>query len=115
MQGNVVDNNTYNIIMALSKNLEACEVYAKYAQDGNRQLWDQLSRKAQESAQMLQQELMRIMGQSGGQFAAGNQRTTDNMYARASEATGNTTATQNQGQYRSGTDMGTGTGFNQPR
>jgi hypothetical protein len=111
MQGNVVDNNTYNIIMALSKTLEAVEVYGKYAQDGNRQLWDQLSQKARESAQLLQQELMRTMSQQGGQFAAGSQGGT---YARASEATGNTTTTQGQGQY-GGTDMGTGARYNEPR
>ena len=114
MQGNVVDNNTYNLIMALSKNLKACEVYTKYAKDGNPQLWNQLIQKAQESAQMLQQELMRSMGQQGGQFASGGQSSSENTYARASEATGNISS-QGQGQpYRSGTDMGTG-GYNQPR
>jgi hypothetical protein len=115
MQGNVVDNNTYNLIMALSKNLEACEVYAKYAKDGNQQLWNQLIQKAQESAQMLQQELMRSMSQQGGQFASGSQRPSDSTYARASEATGSNMSGQNQSQqYRSGTDMNTG-GYNQPR
>ena len=116
MQNSIVDNNTYNLIMALSKSLEAIEVYGKYAQDGNRQLWEQLSQKARESAQMLQQELMRTMGQQSGQFVAGTQgSTTENMYARASEATGTPGANQaNQSQSQfSGTNPDPR--YNQPR
>src|SRR4051794_32540734 len=107
MQGNVVDNNTYNLIMALAKNLEACEVYAKYAQDGNRQLWDQLSQKAQENAQMLQQALMQSMSQQQGGSQSNRGMSDSSTYARASEATGNSANTQGQSQY-SGTDMNTG-------
>jgi hypothetical protein len=63
MMGNQpVDNNTYNLIAALAKNLEACEVYEKYARDGNRQLWEQLLQTAQRNAQLLQQELVRTIG-----------------------------------------------------
>jgi|GEM_PF-2363605 len=74
MANQPVDNNTYNVIMALAKNLEAFEVYGKYAHDGNQQLWEQLSQKTREQVSLLQQELAKIMSQQSGQSNGSSQK-----------------------------------------
>jgi hypothetical protein len=39
----VVDNPTYNLLMALTSKLEAIDVYRKYAQDGDADFWTQMA------------------------------------------------------------------------
>ncbi len=80
MQNSPVDNNTYNVITALAKNLEACEVYGKFAQDGNQPLWEQLSQKAREQVTLLQQELTKIMSQNGQSNGGSQQADLDRSY-----------------------------------
>lgn len=62
---NLVDNNTYNLIMALGSNLEAYEAYNKYAKDGNEQLWKQLCQQTETAVTLLQEALMSSQGQNG--------------------------------------------------
>lgn len=64
MHNRMMDNNSYNIIMALASNLEALEAYHKYANDGNQQLWQQLAQSAEQSVRLLQQALPQAMQQS---------------------------------------------------
>ncbi len=91
MQGTqVVDNNTYNLVTAFAKSLEALEVYAKYAKDGHQELWGKLSQQTREQAQMLQQELMKTMGQSSqnqpAQPQMGAELPDDEIFAKANQA-----------------------------
>lgn len=68
----LVDNNTYNLITALSSALEANEVYQKYMKDGNQQIWQQLSQLNQQAVQLLHQELSRtLQNQSQSQTSQG--------------------------------------------
>jgi hypothetical protein len=57
----VVDNTTYNLLMALTSKLEAIEVYSKYAGDGDRDLWQRMAdddrRDADELLAKLKQRL----------------------------------------------------------
>ncbi len=57
-----VDNATYNLLMALTSKLEAIDVYAKYANDGDGDLWARLSaderRDAEELLTQLKQRLV---------------------------------------------------------
>jgi hypothetical protein len=77
MHQQMMDNNSYNIIMALASNLEALEAYHKYSKDGNQQLWEQLARSTEQNVRLLQQALPQAMqqGQSfagqGGSYATG--------------------------------------------
>jgi hypothetical protein len=80
MQNQPVDNNTYNVITALAKNLEACEVYGKYGKDGNPQLWEQLYQKAREQVSLLQQELTKIMTHNGQAYGSSQQADLDRSY-----------------------------------
>ena len=59
-QGQIMDNNSYNIIMALASNLEAYEAYRKYSKDGNAELWQKLSKNAEEAVQLLHKELAKV-------------------------------------------------------
>lgn len=70
----MVDNNTYNLLKALSESLEACETYKKYAKDGNQQLWQRLIQSTEENARILHQELAKVMSSQGqqGQFQSGS-------------------------------------------
>jgi hypothetical protein len=56
-----VDNPTYNLLMALTSKLESIEVYAKYAHDGDRELWQRMAmddrRDADELLAKLKQRL----------------------------------------------------------
>lgn len=61
----MVDNNTYNLLKALSENLEACETYKKYAKDGNQQLWQKLIQTTEDNARILHQELAKVMSSQG--------------------------------------------------
>lgn len=71
----MVDNNTYNLLKALSENLEACETYKKYAKDGNPQLWQKLIQTTEDNARILHQELAKAMSSQGqGQSQSQSQR-----------------------------------------
>lgn len=59
----MVDNNTYNILQAYVSTLEALEVYNKYSQDGNQQLWQQIIQHTEEVAHLLQQQLPQVLQQ----------------------------------------------------
>ena len=71
MHKQMMDNNSYNIIMALASNLEALEAYHKYSQDGNQQLWQQVIQHQQQVIQLLMQQLPQVAqgAQSQGSFA----------------------------------------------
>lgn len=74
MNNQIVDNNTYNLLMALSENLEAYNAYQKYAQDGNQQLWQQLAQQKAQTVQLLQQELAKTMGNQSQMQTGQNNR-----------------------------------------
>ncbi len=59
----MVDNNTYNILQAYVSTLEALEVYNKYSQDGNQQLWQQIIQHSEEVARLLQEQLPQVLQQ----------------------------------------------------
>jgi hypothetical protein len=71
----MMDNNSYNLIMALASNLEALEAYHKYANDGNQQLWQELASHTEQIIGRLQQELPKVMqqGSTSGQYATSSQ------------------------------------------
>jgi hypothetical protein len=64
--GSPISNQAYNVISALHAKLEGLEVYQRYQQDGQRQLWHQLSQQDQEAVALLAQELERLIQE--GQF-----------------------------------------------
>lgn len=64
MHKQMVDNNTYNILMALASSLEAHEAYQKYAKDGNQQLWDDIEQHCEQIVTLLQQALPQAMQQA---------------------------------------------------
>jgi hypothetical protein len=57
----VVDNRTYNLLMALTSKLEAIDVYRKYAEDGDPDFWTRMAdddrRDADELLTKLKQRL----------------------------------------------------------
>jgi hypothetical protein len=58
-----VDNATYNILMALTSKLEAIDVYAKYAKDGDGDLWTRLSADERRDVEdLLTQLKQRLVG-----------------------------------------------------
>jgi uncharacterized protein YukE len=67
----MVDNNTYNILQAYVSTLEALEAYQKYSQDGNQQLWQQVSQHTEQVARLLQQQLPQVMQNAQGSQSAG--------------------------------------------
>lgn len=69
MHRQMIDNNSYNLIMALASNLEALEAYHIYAQDGEQQLWEEAVHHTEEVVKLLQQELHQTLrqGQQMGQ------------------------------------------------
>jgi hypothetical protein len=70
----MVDNNTYNILQAYVSTLEALEAYQKYSQDGNQQLWQQVSQHTEQVARILQQQLpMAMQNMQGSQGASAGQ------------------------------------------
>jgi hypothetical protein len=56
-----VDNNTYNLLMALSSKLEAIDTYRKYEKDGG-SIWQELIRDDRRHAEKLLQELKTTLG-----------------------------------------------------
>ena len=59
--GSPISNEAYNVIAALQANLEGLEAYRKYQQDGDNQLWQQLSQQDNQAVQQLVQELERLV------------------------------------------------------
>ena len=52
-----IDDSTYNLLMALTSKLEAIDVYAAYAEDGNADLWRNLATDERRHAERLLAEL----------------------------------------------------------
>ena len=62
--GSPISNEAYNVLSTLHTKLEGLEAYRKYQQDGNGQLWQQLSQQDNQAVEALVQELERMV-QSG--------------------------------------------------
>jgi hypothetical protein len=52
-----IDDETYNLLMALTSKLEAIDVYQAYAEDGNAGLWRELATEERRQADRLLAEL----------------------------------------------------------
>jgi len=70
--GSPISNEAYNVLSALHSKLEGLEAYRKYSQDGDQQLWQQLSQADNQAVETLIGELERLvrdnrfrMGQPG--------------------------------------------------
>lgn len=70
--GSPISNEAYNVLSALHSKLEGLEAYRKYAQDGDQQIWQQLSQQDTQAVETLVGELERLvqegrfrMGQAG--------------------------------------------------
>ena len=57
----VFDDQSYNILMALTSSLEALEVYHKYTEDGNTQLWQKLIEHTEAQVDLLKAELPKVV------------------------------------------------------
>ena len=55
--GSPVDDDTYNLLMALTSKLEAIDVYQVYAEDGRPELWRELAEEERRHAERLFNEL----------------------------------------------------------
>jgi hypothetical protein len=62
--GSPISNDVYDVIAALHNKLEGLEAYRKFGQNGNVQLWKQLSDLDNQGVQLLVKELDRL-SQSG--------------------------------------------------
>jgi hypothetical protein len=62
--GSPISNEVYNVISALHSKLEGLEAYRKYGQNGNTQLWQQLTQMDMQAVELLTQEVERL-AQSG--------------------------------------------------
>ncbi|MDB4942049.1 MAG: hypothetical protein JWP97_1583 [Labilithrix sp.] len=79
--GSPITNDAYNVISAIKEKLEGLDAYAKYAKDGDAQLWQQLTQSETQSVevlvgrleQMVKDGKLRIQsGGQGGQGKSGN-------------------------------------------
>jgi len=61
--GSPISNAAYNVLSALHSKLEGLEAYRKYSQDGDQQLWQQLSQQDNQAVQQLVQELEQLVQQ----------------------------------------------------
>jgi hypothetical protein len=52
-----IDDETYNLLMALTSKLEAIDVYQVYAEDGHAELWRELATEERRQADRLLREL----------------------------------------------------------
>ena len=66
--GSPISNEAYNLISALHSKLEGLEAYRKYAQDGDNQLWQQLTQQDVQAVQQLVGELERLVREGGLQL-----------------------------------------------
>ena len=67
--GSPISNEAYNVVSALHAKLEGLEAYRKYQQDGESQVWQQLSDADNQAVQTLIGELERLVQQ--GRFRMG--------------------------------------------
>ena len=67
--GSPISNEAYNVLSALHSKLEGLEAYRKYAQDGDQQIWQQLSQQDNQAVQTLVGELERLVRE--GRFRMG--------------------------------------------
>jgi hypothetical protein len=63
MHNQMVDNNTYNVLMAMANSLKAHQNYEKYAKDGNQQLWNDIEQHCEQIINLLQRALPQAMQQ----------------------------------------------------
>ncbi len=73
MHKQMMDNNSYNVIMALASGLEAQEAFHKYAQDGNQQMWEQIAQHNEQIISLLKQQLPQVLQQSQQGYATQSQ------------------------------------------
>jgi hypothetical protein len=59
--GSPISNEAYDVLSALHSKLEGLEAYRKYAQNGNDQLWQQLSQQDNQAVETLIGELERLV------------------------------------------------------
>ena len=52
-----IDDETYNLLMALTSKLEAIDVYQVYAEDGNAEMWRELASQERNHADRILAEL----------------------------------------------------------
>lgn len=62
--GSPVDDDTYNLLMALTSKLEAIDVYEVYAEDGQANLWRELAVEERRQAERLFNELKQRLAAS---------------------------------------------------
>ena len=55
--GSPIDDETYNLLMALTSKLEAIDVYQVYAEDGHADLWRSMAEDDRRHAERLVNEL----------------------------------------------------------
>ena len=61
--GSPISNEAYNVLAALHAKLEGLEAYRKYQQNGDSQLWQQLSQQDNQAVSLLVQELEQLVQQ----------------------------------------------------
>ena len=59
--GSPISNEAYNVISALASKLEGLEAFRKYAQDGDTQVWQQLTQSGVQGVELLVAELERLV------------------------------------------------------
>ena len=59
-----IDDQTYNVLMALTSKLEAIDTYQVYAEDGPEDLWRELAQDERRHAERLYQELKQRLAAS---------------------------------------------------
>ena len=59
--GSPISNAAYNVLSALHSKLEGLEAYRKYSQDGDQQIWQQLSQADNQAVETLVGELERLV------------------------------------------------------
>jgi hypothetical protein len=69
-----VDNATYNLLQSTTSALESIEAYGKYAKDGDRELFEQLSKDARRHADLLLDALRKRLGGEMGSGHMGGSR-----------------------------------------
>jgi hypothetical protein len=69
-----VDNATYNLLQSATSALESMEAYSKYAKDGDRELFEQLSRDSKRHAEQLLDALRSRLGDGMGAGRMGGSR-----------------------------------------
>ncbi len=63
--GSLISNQAYNVLSALHSKLEGLEAYRKYSQDGDQQIWQQLSQQDNQAVETLVAELEQLVREGG--------------------------------------------------